>query len=167
MEKCDRAGLSWNSKRKGKGRARKWKTKKCGSVYKQARSALAGTSKQERETTCCGCQQSKNSYASWAEMRCRALIYTRLVRDRWEKEHFSSAWWLYFFVSNFATLAVNENGGDFLTVRADAECAHSVQCYLANPRIEFPWAGVLFHVQLKQLGNGRRLVKKPINKNSH
>ena len=37
--------------------------------------------RQKRKTTGHGCQQPTNPYANWTEMKCRALITTRLVRD--------------------------------------------------------------------------------------
>ena len=49
------------------------------------RSAVACRGKRERETTCHGCQQPKDFQANWAETRCRALVYIRLVRDRYEQ----------------------------------------------------------------------------------
>ena len=49
---------------------------------REKRSAAAqGAIRERGRQTIHGCQQPKDSYANWAEMRCGALIYTRVARD--------------------------------------------------------------------------------------
>ena len=62
--------MSW--KWKGQGRE--------GGRVKRSAAAEGAIRERERQTIH-GCQQPKDSYANWAEMRCGALIYTRGARD--------------------------------------------------------------------------------------
>ena len=67
--------MSWKWKGQGRDRGR------------EKRSAAAQGAIRERERQTIhdhGCQQPKDSYADWVEMRCGTLIYTRVARD-WRK----------------------------------------------------------------------------------
>ena len=55
------------------------RTGKGGSEKRSA--AIEEANVKGKDTLIDGCQQPKDSYANWAEMRCGALIYTRVARD--------------------------------------------------------------------------------------